>query len=306
MFERFFTPYHAGTAVVGERIAILAPHPDDEIFGCGASASKWQAQGKQVKSFVLTAGVVRNEFSDQSDAEQKRLAKALLRANESKAAAKVLGLPEPEFLNAQDGELWDNVMIASELAERLQAWQPTTIVAPSIWEMHRDHRATAEIAIRLAQTLPSVKRLCFYEIGVPLIANVIEDVTAFKSLKWQAMQCFLSQLASQHYAEQINGLNIYRTYTLGLDTQYAEAFYSVDVAELEPLLQEYAPTQTTLALKNAEQYTYLLQQRLVEQQEQVQQLETALQQMYSSRSWRITSPMRKLSSWLKRLSVQKK
>ena len=300
MFERFFTPYQTDTAVVGERIAILAPHPDDEVFGCGASASKWYAQGKQIRVFVLTAGVISNEFSEQPDAEQKRFAKAMLRANESKAAAKVLGLPEPEFLNAQDGELWDDDRIAVELAECLETWQPSTIVAPSIWEMHRDHRTTAEMAIRLAQMLPSVKRLCFYEIGVPLIANVIEDVTAFKTLKWQAMQCFPSQLVSQRYAEQIDGLNIYRTYTLGLDIHYAEAFYSVDVTELEPLLQEYAPSQTTLTLKKAEQALYDQQQQLAEQQRRVQQLEKTLQDTYQSRSWRITAPLRAITDWLRK------
>ncbi|WP_417504216.1 PIG-L deacetylase family protein [Marinomonas gallaica] len=291
MLERYFTPYQSSCAVTGDRVAILAPHPDDEIFGCGGSACKWAEQGKRVQSFILTDGVVTGEFDDQPDAFQKRQAKAELRANESRSAARLLNLPEPEYLHGQDGALWDDQNIEQQLRDRLHEWRPTTLVAPSVWEMHRDHRATAEMAIRLAQHLPTLESLCFYEIGVPLMANALEDISSYQARKWQAMRCFHSQLATQNYAQQINGLNVYRTYTLGMDTSAVEAFHCIPIQNLDAFQRRNAPDQTSFTLRNAEQ-------KADQQQRRIHELEHMLYQMHRSRSWRLTKPLRWLNKFL--------
>lgn len=288
MFEQFFTPYQTACAVKGKRIAILAPHPDDEIFGCGGSAIKWQQQGKTVQTFILTSGVVAGEFADQPNPEQLRADKAKLRADESRAAAKLLGLPEPIFLNRQDGALLADSDIETLLLQQLEQWQPTTLVIPSCWEMHRDHRATAQLGLALAQKLATVEQVAMYEIGVPLSPNVLEDISAEQPRKWQAMQCFPSQLTVQRYAEHINGLNQYRTYTLALDITHAEAFCCVEKHELATFIERFQPDKTTQALLRSEQSHHPDQQRITQLEQHIQHLENSL-------SWRITRPLR----WLR-------
>ena len=39
-----------------QRILVFAAHPDDCDVGCGASAAKWSAQGKDVFLVVCTQG----------------------------------------------------------------------------------------------------------------------------------------------------------------------------------------------------------------------------------------------------------
>ena len=306
MLEQFFTPYQTATAVSGQRIAILAPHPDDEIFGCGASACKWQQQGREVQAFILTQGVVAGEFANQPNGQQLRQEKIHRRQQESHAAAQVLNLAEPIFLTGQDGELWHDAEIEQLLKQQLQDWQPTTLVIPSIWEMHRDHRATAEMALRLAQSMDSLEQIAMYEIGVPLKANFIEDITDYQATKWQAMQCFASQLTEQDYAEHIRGLNRYRSYTLGLATQYAEAFCVIRKEELSEWTDRHQPEQISLTLRQAEQQSLALRQtveqlesnnhalneRLSQQQHQAQQSQQTLQAIQNSLSWRLTGPLR--------------
>lgn len=292
MLESYITPYHATSAISGDRIAILAPHPDDEVFGCGGAACKWSQQGNVVQAFVLTSGVLRHEFPEGPCSQQKRDEKEALRRQESRAAAVLLGLNEPEFLSAQDGELWQDTHIEADLLCQLEAFQPTTLVMPSIWEMHRDHRATAELGLRLAEQLSSLQQVSFYEIGVPLMPNVLEDISVQQGLKWQAMQCFESQLIEQNYATQIAGLNQYRAYTLGKTITHAEAYYCLSVADIEAFQACHAPTQISLALRHAE----LQQQKLEEKfQQRIAHLETQIQQVEISASWRITSPLR----WIK-------
>lgn len=300
MFEQFFTPYQASSAITGNKVLILAPHPDDEIFGCGAAAANWAQQGVELKVLILTDGVVEGEFGDQPDAKRLRQEKAQHRANESKQAAQILGLPEPEFLHGQDGALWTDAAIKEKVLAIAKAWQPTTIVIPSVWEMHRDHRTTAEIGLELAQQLSSIEQVAMYEVGVPLTANTLEDITEMASLKWQAMQCFTSQLSSQRYAEQIQGLNQFRAYTLGLEISAAEAFHCINKADLDWFISQQQPQAASFALHQFEQTQAKYQQINAQQQSRIAELEQLLLATKQTLSWRITKPLRAFRGLLKR------
>lgn len=308
LLERYFTPYETTTTVTGQRIAILAPHPDDEIFGCGASACKWAEQGRQVQAFILTQGVVQGEFKESAEAQQDRAKQIQQRKNESLAAAAVLNLPEPIFLTGQDGALWSDTTIESDLLKQLQTYQPTCLVMPSVWEMHRDHRATAEMGLRLSSHITSLESVVCYEIGVPLKANALEDISAYQTRKWHAMQCFTSQLKTQRYADHIQGLNTYRSYTLGLEASAAEAFYCVPLDELSAFSESQAE-QISLVVREAERQQQhceqalrqqqhensRLQQQITAQQTQLHALENELDVTRNSLSWRVTKPLR----WLR-------
>jgi N-acetylglucosamine malate deacetylase 1 len=41
-----------------ERVLLIAPHPDDEILGCGGSIAKLAAAGHEVRIAYLTSGEV--------------------------------------------------------------------------------------------------------------------------------------------------------------------------------------------------------------------------------------------------------
>ncbi|WP_425642618.1 PIG-L deacetylase family protein [Marinomonas gallaica] len=308
MLERYFTPYETTSVVTGQRIAILAPHPDDEIFGCGASACKWAEQGRQVQAFILTQGVVQGEFGESAEAQQDCAKQIQQRKNESIAAAAVLNLPEPIFLTGQDGALWSDTTIENDLLTQLQTYQPTCLVIPSVWEMHRDHRAAAEMGLRLASHIASLESVVCYEIGVPLKVNALEDISAYQARKWQAMQCFTSQLKTQRYADHIQGLNTYRSYTLGLEVSAAEAFHCVPLEKLPAFLTLQAE-QISLVIREAEQQQQRCEQSLMQQQNENNQLRQQMTEQQArlnvltheldaiknSLAWRLTKPLR----WLR-------
>lgn len=128
--------------------------------------------------------------------------------------------------------------------------------------------------------------------------NCLEDITAYQDRKWQAMQDFPSQLIGQHYAEQMRGLNTFRSYTLGLDVQYAEAFYILGKEELDAFAQQQQPDQTTLTLMRAEKQAQQQQQQTEQMQQRILELEHMLHQTHQTFSWRITRPLRWLRSKL--------
>jgi LmbE family N-acetylglucosaminyl deacetylase len=293
--EQFFTPYVCHLALPGRNVAVLAPHPDDEVFGCGGTLAQMAAAGAKISVIVLTDGVLRSECTDGDRllAEQRRHEKAGLRRQESCQAAALLGYPAPQFAGCQDGELLQHVSLTDELYARLQHLQPDLLVAPSIWEMHRDHRAVAQAALALLQRADWPCQLAFYEVGVPLIPNWLVDISASQSLKAAAMQCFASQLSGQDYAGQISGLNRFRSYTLGLGVSAAEAFHVVTRPDSERFIAAYRPNHHTLALLQAENW---LKNNHSEEFTKLQQALTEAQQNLAATrqtlSWRATAPLR--------------
>ena len=87
-----------------ERVLVIAPHPDDEVLGCGGVLALHAMRGDRVRVVVLTDGAAGG------DAEAREA--------ETRAAATVLGLEQVEFLGLEDGGLEcdpDLVMRLSEL-----------------------------------------------------------------------------------------------------------------------------------------------------------------------------------------------
>ncbi|UZE95133.1 PIG-L deacetylase family protein [Alkalimarinus alittae] len=327
-FEQLITPYNSHHTLPGKKVVVLAPHPDDEVFGCGGTLNQMANAGADITVLIVTDGVLRSEHTHQNTpaaiAEFKAQAKK--RHDESIKAAKTLNYPAPIFLGLQDGELLQNGNLANDIKKHLANTPYDLLLAPSIWEMHRDHRAVAQAALTLIKEAPHNCQLAFYEVGVPLLPNYMVDISNSQPQKNEAMQHFQSQLTTQAYADQIRGLNRFRSYTLGPDVTTAEAFHLVSNSHTTLFATLHAPSQCTLALIEAEQTIQNLKARPAEVSSmtrqpkkhkedkteiealrkaliQAQQHTTALQ---NTLSWRITAPLRALKILYRHLNYSEK
>jgi len=240
--EQFFIPYTAQASLPGKTIAVLAPHPDDEVFGCGGALHQLSLQGASIYVAIISSGAAHNS-SDETHAATRKL--------ESQRAAKIIGYPAPEFWDLDDGTLFDETQLQARVQHWLQEIGPDLILAPSTWEMHRDHRAVAVAALQAMRSCDDETQIALYEVGVPLQPNLLVDISAAENVKAEAMQCFASQQALQHYREQIQGLNVYRSYTLPLTVSSAEAYVLLDKAQAARVLTDEAPEQHTFVLRAA-------------------------------------------------------
>ena len=66
--EDSLIPFHS-TDLTGKRVLVLAPHPDDETFGCGGSLALHAEAGDPVKVVFLTNGAA-GEASGKTDKGQ--------------------------------------------------------------------------------------------------------------------------------------------------------------------------------------------------------------------------------------------
>ena len=128
--------YHFGrlSLTASERMLCLAPHPDDEVLGCGGLLVLAQRQGLQVHSIIVTAG--QQGVAQDGGAVNPRLA-------ESQAAARILGLPEPECWHLSDRQLRHAAPLIERIAATLQTFQPRWLLLPALTEPHPDHQALA-------------------------------------------------------------------------------------------------------------------------------------------------------------------
>jgi LmbE family N-acetylglucosaminyl deacetylase/CTP:molybdopterin cytidylyltransferase MocA len=214
--ESDLIPQRASSDIPARAALVLAPHADDEVFGCAGAIAAHVRQGVAVKVVVLTDGAA---FADPA-----------VRNAESRAAAAMLGYGEPEFWGIPDRGLAYSEELVARVVETIKAQGADLVYAPSPWEFHPDHRQASKVAVEAA--VRTGARVAFYEVGAPLRPNVLLDITATFDLKKRAMQCFASQQAQQDYARHIGALNEYRSYTLPAGHMAAEAYLVLGPAEL--------------------------------------------------------------------------
>jgi len=208
------------------RVLVFAPHPDDEVFGCGGVLALLHGEGASISVIIVTDGAVGGENTDGKLSE--------IRAAESLAASHVLGIPEPTFWGMPDRGL----IYGEELVERLKSAitvvDADLVLLPSPTEVHPDHQVLALAGAEAVRRLGGDLRALFFEINLPLPnPNLVIDITPVFEQKCSAMACFPSQLAEQPYDQRIVGLNRFRSYFLGPQIAAAEAYILLDPARLQ-------------------------------------------------------------------------
>lgn len=285
--EHLYIPYTATTQLLHGNVLVLAPHPDDEVFGCGGAIMQHVAQGDTVRVLILTDGAAAIPHPD----EDSRLLYITLRQQESQRAAQILGYGQPEFWEFSDRALPNDERVIQRLQHYLTQHHIHHVYAPSTFEIHPDHLTAAHLAVEVVKRSGGAVSLSMYEVGMPLHPNCLLDLTPFLERKQQAMQQFGSQLQLQHYEHHILGLNHYRAYTLSLQVTAAEAYYVIDGETLQTHpAQEFGHSPQTLALEHAQQRICTLEGALAQQK-------AALSRVYQSYSWQITQPLRCLRRW---------
>jgi len=211
--EPDLVPYVAVSSLPVRSMLVLAPHPDDEVFGCGGTLALAARQGVDVRVVVVSDG------AQGGDAAARQL--------ECRRAAVALGYDRGgealQFWRLPDRGVAPDAALVERIRRLLEQRRPEWLLAPSPLEIHPDHRAVCLAAITAAAE--GEARLGFYEIGHPLMPSLLVDITPVLALKQQALDCFPSQLASQRYDEHILALNRYRAYTLGPAVSHAEAYW---------------------------------------------------------------------------------
>lgn len=224
--ETLLVPSESVQAIPAERVLVIAPHPDDEVFGCGGAILRHVAAGAAVTVRIWTRG-------DYGAAPEDKADYVATRQRECLAAAQVLGYGTPEFGDADDRSLVYGEPLVHEILALIDRTQADLVYAPSVMEMHPDHRVLGMACVEAVRRRGSALRIAQYEIGMPLRPNLLLDITDLAARKLEAMQCFASQLEKQRYDLDVAALNRYRSWSLPPEVTAAEAFLVAGGDELQ-------------------------------------------------------------------------
>lgn len=201
-----------------KRPVLLAPHPDDEVFGAAGLLALWARQGVRAQVVVLTGGQA------QGDGAQRQ--------TESRAAAACLGDYALDFWALPDRDLRCTPEFVQRIAAYAQAHQADLLLVPALHEPHPDHQACALAALWSLAQLPQPVDLCFYESGTALVhCTHLVDISSVQTQKIQAMRAFGSQEEVQPYSSRIAALNHFRALTLGPQVPVAEGLQWLPLAQ---------------------------------------------------------------------------
>jgi LmbE family N-acetylglucosaminyl deacetylase/glycosyltransferase involved in cell wall biosynthesis len=210
----------------GERLLVLAPHPDDEVIGCGGVVALHLREKRAVRIVVATDGAQGGT--------------AATREEESRRALSHLGgQPEIVFLGFSDRAL--NEDAAPRLRAELLAFHPDLVLVPSPIEIHPDHLALSRLFCNLVQADETLfadlatAQVAFYEVGQPLRPNAIVDITEVADAKFAAIAEHASQLQQRDYVAYARGLNAYRAMTMPPSAKFAEGYFVLDLPSLRTM-----------------------------------------------------------------------
>lgn len=220
-----------------KHILVFAPHPDDEVIGCGGQICKHTAKGDQITVVFMTNG-------EAGDLEIPAQDLAATRRAEAQSACKVLGVKTLLWLGLPDGAVHYESDTVSKIAQIIREQTPDVIYSPHAQDAHTDHQAAyllikeainraASHAFPLAETRPwqTASWLC-YEIWTPLTRpQFCTSIDAHIDTKLAALREYRSQLKNVAYDEAIKGLNTYRGAMSGKGKS-AECFTVERISEL--------------------------------------------------------------------------
>lgn len=214
-------------------VLIIAPHPDDEVLGCGATIAKYAALGDEVYVAVVTRGTSPMFSAELIDRTKK----------ECLHADSYLGVKETIFMDFPAARLEEvpRHEINGAFMKIIQDLKPAVVYIPHRGDMQLDHKLTVDAAMVALRPKYEhvVSKICAYETvsetgwDIPntvndFVPNIYNDIGGFLKNKIQALSFFESQMAGYPNARSfkaVEALAVYRGTTVGVSA--AEAFYLI-------------------------------------------------------------------------------
>jgi LmbE family N-acetylglucosaminyl deacetylase len=154
-------------------IVVFAPHPDDELIGCGGTLMDIRAAGGSITIVQVTDGSDSAAFISETE-DQRRT----IRIEEARTVAGALGVTELVCLHADNRAF----AITPELGQRvrgiLERVRPGLVFLPSFTDIHPDHQVVLRL---LSDAMREMKETPFdialYEVWSLVAPTHVHDVT---------------------------------------------------------------------------------------------------------------------------------
>ena len=212
------------------KVLVFAPHPDDEILGCGGTMIKHIEAGNEVYVCIVTKGCL--PLFPPEGTERTR--------SEAHNCHQHIGVKKTFFLDfpAVMIDKENRYEVNGKILDVVKEVQPEEVYIPHWGDMQKDHQIVADacmVALR-PKYEPKVKRIYSYEtmsetawnapnVQNEFIPNVFVDITETLSKKIEALSFFETQLSPFPDARSIESVEALAKYRGALmHVRAAESF----------------------------------------------------------------------------------
>lgn len=221
------------------RVLVVAPHPDDETLGCGATLARHIEEGDEVHWMVATQMVAEAGFGMEQIASRERELESVV-VHYGFAALHRLGLPAAQ---ADQVPLSRVVAMAKDVVAKVQ---PHIVYMPHPADAHSDHHVVFNGVAACLKWFraPYVQRVLAYEtlsetgFGFDVTKtgfrpNYYVDVEGFLTTKLSAMRLFAGEMGTFPFPRSVDAIEALAR-TRGAESGFA-------AAEAFELLRERVP-----------------------------------------------------------------
>ncbi len=203
-------------------VMVFAPHPDDDILGCGGVLTKHRNDGASCSIVYVTSGEAPKGKKDRETFARQR-------EEEARKGAEQLGVTNLVYMKEPDGKLKLSDDTIETVVGILKKHKPQLVYIPHALDDHPDHRSTYTIVVEAVKRLKERPMVLAYEVWTPLqvITHTAPLTKEEMNLKLEALSEHTSQVKSINFADAISSLNRYRG-ILMCRASYAECFRLIE------------------------------------------------------------------------------
>ena len=232
-------------AYAGRTALVLAPHPDDEVIGCGGTILRLVQAGCRVACVQATDGSDGWALRALPEAARREV-----RLEEARAVAQAAGIREVDFWRADNRDFRASDPMIARLAEILKRLDPALVFTPFLADAHKDHRTLNAVlagAILASGDALSDTRVLGYEVWSLAPASFVCDVTAVREAQEDLLRRYEMGMRVDDFIDLCERRNHYNALRLLGRPGYAEVFHAVaaaDYPDLVALTYQRSPTAT--------------------------------------------------------------
>ena len=175
-----------------DRYLFVGPHPDDIEIGAGATAAKLAAAGKEVCFLICLDGRFGLENAPAGTSPDEL---SLIRMQEARRSAQVLGVKNIHFLGLSDGGRYDEKDLFRAIASVVGDFGPDVLFAPDPCvssECHADHLNVGNAVRRIACFAPYTEIMRSYG-AAPADVKALAYYMTSKPNRYVATRGFLDR-----------------------------------------------------------------------------------------------------------------
>lgn len=212
-------------------ILVIAPHPDDETFGCGGTILKHIKNGDKVYWVIVTSMTEELGFSKEKINNRELEIEIVAKEYEFEKVFK-LGFPTTELDKIPIKDL------VNEISKCIIETKCDIFYIPNYGDIHSDHKFVSQAAMSCSKWFryPTIKKVYVYEtlseteFGInnsinSFNPNVFVNIEEFLEKKLKIISIFKSEIREAPFPRSIdvvNGLSLFRGGASGYKN--AEAF----------------------------------------------------------------------------------